>query len=170
MAIHGMNLFFGAYVAGVITRTGFVFASAWIFFSHAFDIEEIVFMVISVVVLIIIGFVATRRFLSASLVTSIIQPKVRFFYIVAQVFFPWLFGSFLIYLTNFPHNPTEFMILLGSSFLMVLPAFFNYDSPANEQIKVSMPKRGLKTGWLYFIIFVVFTIFIKMVVYSGIRF
>jgi len=146
MVLHGMNMFFGAYVAGVFTRTGFNYASAWIFNSDAFDIKEIIFMIISVIVLIITGLRATRQFISASLITGIIQPKIRFFYIVAQVFLPWLLGNFLIYVINFPNNPMEFMILLGMSFIMVFPTFINYNSPANRIIRIHMPPGGVKIG------------------------
>jgi len=170
MVFHGLNMFFGAYVVGVITRTGFIYTTEWIFYSNVFDIEEIIFMLISLIVLIIVGFVGTRQFIMATNAANIINPRNRILYILGQVFLPWLIGNLLLFIFNFPNNPPELLLLYAVSFLMIVPAFTNFNMPSNKIINVKMPKSGLKTAWIYILLVIVFALVLRTMVYQGITF
>ena len=168
MALHGFNLFFGAYIVGVITRTGFVYTTEWIFFSSVFDVEEIVFMIISIISLIIIGVYSTRQFIMAANSPDLVQPKLRFFYVLAQVFFPWLLGNLVLYLINYPNNPPELLLLYAASALMILPAFTNFNTMDNQMIKVS--RNRMHVAWIYIGISIGIIAFVRLVVFNGISF
>lgn len=168
LAIHGFNMFFGAYISGMITRTGFIYTTEWLFFSNIFDVEEIIFLIFSIIGLIIIGVYSTRQFILASNSPDIIQPRLRFFYILAQVFLPWLVGNGIILMLNFPNNPPEFMLLIASSGLMVLPAFTNFNTLDNQMIKTR--RFPLKIAWIYILIMIVLVFIIRMILFNGINF
>ena len=168
IALHGFNLFFGAFIVGVITRTGFVYTTEWIFYSSVFDVEEIIFMISSVVGLIIIGVYTTRQFILAANSPELIPPRLRFFYILAQVFLPWLFGNLLLYLINYPDNPPELLLLYAASALMILPAFTNFNTLDNQMIKVN--RNRMHVAWIYIIISIGLIVFIRLVVFNGISF
>jgi hypothetical protein len=167
---HSLNLFFGAYIAGVITRTGFVYATEWLFYSQVFDIEEILFVIISVILLLVSGFYFTRKFLIATNRPALIDPKIRLFYILAVVLFPWIMGSVALLMMNYPNNPPELLLLYSTTILMIIPALTNFNSPGNKAIKVMLHKQGVHLGWIYILLALAAISFIRMVAFDGIAF
>jgi hypothetical protein len=167
---HSINLFFGAYIAGMITRTGFIYTTEWIFFSQVFGVEEIIFLIASVVVLIISGFFLTRMFLAGACSQELIETKVRIFYILAQVFLPWLLGLIVMVMVNYPRNPPELIILYAVSVLVIIPILFSFNSPDNQIIRVEPEKKGSRLGWIYFAVLVVILVVIRKVIYKGMIF
>jgi len=170
LIFHAMNLFFGAYIIGVITRTGFIYTTEWLFFSHIFDVEEILFMIISIITLIIIGFYFTRYFILSSNSKTIILPKTRFFYMIAKVFLPWLTGIISLYFLNYPNNPPELILLLSVSFLMIIPAFVNLNSIQNKQIVLRIKEDKEYIGWIYILGAACLLAFYRIVLFNGVSF
>ncbi len=167
---HGMNLFFGAYISGVITRTGFVYTTEWLFYSRVFDVEEIIFVIVSIITLIATGFYLSRNFILATPSITVIHPRLRLFYMLAQVLLPWFLGTAILYFINFPNNPPELMLLYATSVLMIIPVMTNFNSPGNKAIKVVLNKQGVRPGWIYIGLIIVALVFIRMVVFYGITF
>ena len=167
---HSINLFFGAYIAGVITRTGFVYTTEWIFYSQVFGVEEIIFLIVSIVTLIISGFFLTRHFLFGTCSPSLIEPKIRIFYILAQVLIPWVIGLGVLTLINYPRNSPELIILYFASALMIIPIVFTFNSIDNQMIRLELRKKGSRVGWIYFILLVVGLVIMRLIIYKGINF
>lgn len=167
---HSINLFFGAYIAGVITRTGFVYTTEWIFFSHVFGVEEIIFLIVSIVILIISGFFLTGHFLIGTNSPALIEPKIRIFYVLAQVFIPWVVGIGVLTLINYPRNSPELIILYFASALMIIPIVFTFNSIDNQMIRLELRKKGSRIGWIYFILLIVGLAMIRLIIYKGINF
>ncbi len=170
MIFHAMNLFFGAYIIGVITRTGFIYTTEWLFFSNIFDVEEILFMIISIITLIIIGYYFTRYFILSSNSNTIILPKIRFFYIVTRVLLPWLTGVLSLYFLNYPNNPPELILLLSVSFLMIIPAFANLNSIQNKRIVLRIREDKEYIGWIYILGAACLLAFYRIVLFNGVSF
>jgi hypothetical protein len=169
-AFHSFNLFFGAYVVGVITRTGFVYTSEWLFLSNIFDVEEIVLMIVSIVVLLIAGYYSTRQFLLASNSAAIIEPKIRILYIFTFVFIPWLLGNLVLYMVNIPKNPVELVLLYSTSALMVIPVFSNYNTTTMQMLKLPHTPRKFRVAWAYLVLTLLVIFATRLLLQSGITF
>jgi hypothetical protein len=169
-AFNAFNLFFGAYVVGVITRTGFVYTSEWLFLSNIFDVEEIVLMIVSLVVLLIAGYYATKQFLYASNSAAIIEPKIRIIYIFTSVFIPWLAGNMVLYAVNIPKNPVELILLYSTSALIVIPIFSNYNTTTMQMVRLPWTPRKFRIGWAYLLITVMIIFATRFLLKSGISF
>lgn len=170
LVFHGVNMFFGAYIIGFITRTGFIYSTEWIFYSNVFDIEEIIFLIISIVAMIIFGFFSTRQFLFATTVSNIIEPKIRIVYIFGQIVIPWFLGFMIIYISNLPNNPPELVLQYVISFLMVIPVLFNYNMPSNRYLEFPVPPSGVKFAWIFLTMVLVVLVVIRLYVFPGINF
>ena len=170
MIFHSVNLFFGAYISGMITRTGFIYATEWLFFSNIFDVEEIIFLIISIITMIAIGFYFTRYFILSANNNLVILPKIRIFYFISKVLLPWLTGVVLLYFLNFPNNPPELVLLLAVSFLMIIPVFFNYNSFRNINIELVNKEGKEFVGWIYILALVLFLGFYRIVLFNGFSF
>jgi hypothetical protein len=169
-AFHAINLFFGAYIVGVITRTGFVYTSEWLFLSNIFDVEEIVLMIVSIVVLLIVGYYSTRQFLYASDSSVIIEPKYRILYLLSKVLIPWLAGTLVLYAVNIPKNPLELILLYGTSALIVIPVFSNYNSTNMQMLKLPRVPDKFRIGWVYILITIIAIFATRLLLKSGISF
>jgi len=170
MIFHALNMFFGAYIVGVITRTGFIYTSEWLFLSNIFDVEEIIFMISAIMILLILGFYFPKYILLSASNNVIIDPRIRFFYMVFKVLLPWLSGFGLLYLLNFPNNPPELILLIGVSFLMIFPTMVTFNSIKNREIKIWNEKNKESLGWIYIIIAILLLGLYRFILYNGVSF
>lgn len=168
ITFHGVNLFFGAYIAGVFTRSGLVFASAWIFRSMPFDPEEIVFLVVAAIVLLSAGYFLAHHLLAGALSPQLQKPVNRGYLLAAVVVLPWLTGTAIILLINTPQFPGDFLLLLGISVLMIVPGFFIRNSPASFDLDEAESIKGVVIDWMTILIFVSMLILIRLLVFPGI--
>jgi hypothetical protein len=169
-AFNSFNLFFGAYVVGVITRTGFVYTSEWLFLSNIFDVEEIILMIVSIIILMIAGYYATRQYLYSSNSAAIIEPKIRILFLHAAVFIPWLAGNLVLFAVNIPKNPLELILLYSTSSLIVIPIFTNYNTTTMQMLKLPRVPRKFRVGWVYLVIVMVIVFATRLLLKSGISF
>jgi hypothetical protein len=170
LTFHSFNMFFGAYVVGVITRTGFVYTSEWLFLSNVFDVEEIVFFISSIIILVIVGYFSTRHIILAANSNAIIEPQLRIFYILSIAILPFIFGIIALAASNFPYYPVELIFLFVVPVLMVIPVLTNYNSMSNSILKIPRQSKPMKIGWIYIIITVAALLFVRLVVFKGIKF
>lgn len=167
---HAFNLFFGSYISGVLTRTGFIYTSEWLFISNMFDVEEIIFMVISIVVLLIIGYFATKQFLHSASSARLIEPKYRTLFILSQVVIPWFIGNLVLYFSNSPNNPIELALLYVTSVLMIIPVLAGYNITSLQRFNLLHTSHEGKTGWVFLFILAGLIITIKIFLTKGISF
>ncbi len=149
--INGLNLFFGAYLAGVFTRSGFLYTSEWIFMSRILDVEEIILASASILILIFAG----RKLSEVMLQTSLNQSPVkdvsqRPAFMLAQFVLPWIIGSILIFTSFLPSIKLYLLIMLLTPVLIILPAFLNVQNPVYN--KTTFPFLRKKLYWDFLII------------------
>lgn len=169
-AIHAFNLFFGAYIVGVITRTGFVYSSEWLFLTGIFDIKEILFLVGSAIALIVIGFYTTKHFLYTSNSNSLIEPKVRGMYVISKILIPWFIGIAILYLINLPNNPVELILIYLTPILIVFVSMTNYNSPSLRLVKLPRQPIRLRIAWIYLIIVILVIVGLRISLENGLNF
>jgi len=146
--IHGLNLFFGAYLAGVITRSGFVYTTEWIFMSRILDAEEIVFALSAILIMIFVGRNLVSHMLKASPSYSIIQKPARKLYVLTVFMMPWLAGSLLVFVVFLPNVSIPQLLMLLSLALLLIPAYLNVLNPKWDVIEFHFKRRRLKWQFL----------------------
>jgi hypothetical protein len=167
--ISGANMFFGAYIAGVFTRTEFIYTSAWLFMSHMFDTEEIIFTAISVVMLIVIGRIVTPLFLLSSGSVTMIRPEYRLFFILSQVILPWLTGILILFLITLPNYYIPLILKTITPGLILIPSLFLYNSIQFENIHESGVIQRNYFKWSIVIVVVVLLFFYRVILSFGLK-
>lgn len=170
LSFHAFNTVFGGYIAGVITRTGFMYAVEWLFLTAVFDKTEIVLLVLSVIGMFVLGFFATSYFLSAVNARILREPKYRIFYLVGNIAVPWILGNLSLFFFNLPNNPTELLLIYATSILIIIPVFSNYNSPRIQMMKFERIGGDFKIAWIYLVVTIAAFIYIRMMIYDGISF
>lgn len=116
--LHAFNLFFGAYVAGVITRTGFRYVSNYMAVPEK---AEFAIAFVCVVAMFIFGYFATKQFLQTSSSQSLIHRHARGRFILCMVIIPWMLGSILLALAKAPKITMNELIVYLMIFTIVVP-------------------------------------------------
>jgi hypothetical protein len=166
--ICGANMFFGAYIAGIFTRTEFVYASEWLFLSRSFDPIEIVFVAISLVMLIIIGRIVTPLFLLSSGSVTLIKPEYRLFFILSQVILPWITGVVVLFLITLPNYYVPLIFKTITPGLIMIPSLFLYNALQFENIHQSGVIQRTYFKWSIVIVVVVLLFFYRVILSFGI--
>lgn len=167
LVIHAVNMFFGAYVVGVVTRTGFIYTSEWLFLSNVFDVEEIVLLIVSLVMLLITGYFATKHFLTSAVSMEMIEPRRRLYYVIFQVLVPWLVGNFVLALMNIPDNPDELLLLYATTALVIIPVFASYNSMSFQQIRIPKVASRVRIQWGYLVLMIIAVLLIRFGLSGG---
>jgi hypothetical protein len=167
--INGANMFFGAYISGFLTRTEFIYTSEWIFLSDVFDIEEIIFVAISIVMLFVIGRIVVPLFLISSGSVTLVKPENRFFFIISQVVLPWLTGVVVLFLITIPNYYIPLIIKTLTPVLALLPALYLYDSLQYENIHRSGAIQHNYFRWSIVIVAIALLFFYRIILSWGLR-
>jgi hypothetical protein len=141
--INGLNMFFGAYIVGVLTRTEFVYTTEWLLLNNPFDFREVIFVFISLALMLIAGWYMTSMFLISSGSVTLVSPEYRLFLIFFQVIFPWIAGIIIFLLITTPNHYLPFLLKTITPGLILLPSLFTYNSVRNETIlNMGMMRRS----------------------------
>ncbi len=166
--INSFNFFFGAYIVGAITRSGFIYFTEWIFFSYVFDIEEIIFMVSSLISLVSIGYFSSDFFLSSADNKELISFKNKPFYKFTQIFLPWLSGIILLLLFNLPNITVYNLLTYASLLLMIVPSMLDYNNYKTQQIIIVKSKQKYTFLKWSLIVSLIVIILIRILLNNGI--
>ena len=167
--ICGVNMFFGAYIAGFFTRTEFIYASEWLFLSNTFDIEEIIFTVISFAVLLVAGRIVTPLFLVSSGSVSLLKPEFRLFFMISRVILPWIIGTILLFLITLPNWYFPFILKTITPVLILMPTMFLYHSLQYENIHKSGVIQHNSFRWSILIGIIALLFFYRLILSFGIK-
>jgi hypothetical protein len=108
--LHGCNLFFGAYVAGVITNSGFHWVTNYIPVPRK---GEYVIAFFAVMVQFAIGYFSTKGFIQMAPAKNLTERFNRRNFILAVCVGPWLVGSAILVLFKIPNIlPAETIVYL----------------------------------------------------------
>jgi len=167
--ICGVNMFFGAYIAGFFTRTEFIYASEWLFMSNTFDIEEIIFTVISFAVLLVAGRIVTPLFLVSSGSVSLLKPEFRLFFMISRVILPWITGTILLFLITLPNWYFPFILKTITPVLILMPTMFLYHSLQYENIHKSGVIQHNSFRWSILIGIIALLFFYRLILSFGLK-
>jgi hypothetical protein len=167
--INGTNMFFGAYIVGFLTRTEFIYTSEWLLMSSVFDIEEMLFTLLSIGMLLIIGRLLTPLFLVSSGSITLLTPEYRLFFVFSQVILPWIAGIGIFFLIVTPHYYIPFLLKTLTPGLIVIPSLFTYNTARNENIHTSGLIRRNYFRWSIVIAVIALLFFYRIALNFGLK-
>lgn len=167
--IAGINMFFGAYIAGFFTRTEFIYTSEWLFLSDVFDTEEIIFTVVSFTVLIIIGRAVTPLFMQSSGSVTIVKPQYRIYFFLSTAFLPWMAGMVILFLITLPRYYIPLIIKTITPGLVLLPILLLYNSSKFDNIHKSGVIQHTYFRWSVVIVVVALLFFYRIILEWGLK-
>lgn len=166
--IHSFIFFFGAYIVGAITRSGFVYFTEWLFFSYMFDIEEIIFIVCCLIALISIGYFSSDFFLSTADNKDLISFKNKKYFKFAHIFLPWLTGIIFLNIYNIPNITVYNNLIYSSILLVIIPSMFDYRNYKTQQIVIIKTKQKYSFLKWNIIVSLILIILIRYLLNDGI--
>jgi len=89
---------------------------------------------------------------------------------MTKVLIPWLSGTLILYGVNIPKNPLELVMLYGTSSLIVIPIFTNYNTTTMQMLKFPHAHRKFRIGWVYILVTVIALFATRLLLRSGISF
>jgi len=167
--ICGANMFFGAYIAGFITRTEFIYTSEWLFMSRMFDSEEIVFTIISLVMMLVIGRIVTPLFMISSGSVTLVKPGFRLFFMLSRVVFPWLTAVLVLFLITLPEYYFPLILKTLTPGLIVIPTLFMFNAVQFENIHQSGIIQRNYFRWSVVIVAVAVLFFYRVLLTFGLK-
>jgi hypothetical protein len=154
VALHGLNFFFGGFVAGVTTSDGFGYVALWMRMNIVF---RILFSMIALFGLAAFGYHSTRYFLETALSPSFLKSEKRIQFMTFHALIPSILGAIIIILLRMPNNPPYQVIILATMLAATITAVFNRRTRP-DKVK-SFPKhhgRRLQLGYLFFMVLLLF--------------
>ncbi|MFZ4705991.1 MAG: hypothetical protein ACOYMF_08280 [Bacteroidales bacterium] len=167
--IHGLNMFFGAYIVGFLTRTEFIYTSEWLLMSRIYDVEEIIFTILSLGIMILAGRQLTSMFLVSSGSVTLVIPEYRLFFIICQVLLPWMAGGVIFFVITTPTYYIPFLLKTITPGLLLIPSLFTYNSLRNESIHYSGLIRRNYFRWSIVIVVIALLFFYRVVLNFGLK-
>ncbi len=162
--IHEMNLFFGGFVAGLVSSKGFGLVFMWLYMNK---MVKIILALIFIFFMVMIGYFSFIKFLSTAPTVNLIKKNNRRYFIIAQAIIPWILGTFLQLILTFPHTRLyEFTTYLTLIFFLT-PVLFN--TSEGRRPKVSEERSPTSFNYTYIIISVAAVIFFRVVFGIGIK-
>lgn len=114
--------FFSAFIAGIISMKGLGYVPMWLFWN---DFTKFFFAILSLVVLVLIGYFSASRFLMTTNNGHRIHKNNRALFYLHQVIIPYLLGFLIIYLVKIPNNQAYDTLILAFSVFMFGSVFFH---------------------------------------------
>jgi len=160
---HGFNLFFGAFVAGVISRSGFRHASNWAAIPQ--EIEYFI-AIGAMICMFLVGFLSVKFFLQMAVSQSVLVNHRRNRFVTAVVFFPWFAGSITLILLKAPNVTLNETLILAMMFTSVVPVYiaqrFFYE------VSIIKFDKRLTINWIQLSTLILFLISFRYVLSYGI--
>jgi hypothetical protein len=165
ISLHAMNMFFGAFVAGVTSFDGFGYVADWLFMNIAF---RVIFSTLSLFLLAVFGYYTTRFFLETAPSPSFLSHERRGRFLLYQVLIPGILGALILIMLRLPKIPPYHTIVLFTLFAATISAFINRKTRP-DRVK-SFPRHGgRKFQWNYFLVAIVFFLLYRIVLSYGLH-
>jgi hypothetical protein len=166
IALHSLNMFFGAFVAGVTTNDGFGYVALWLYMNIVF---RILFSMIFLFALAAFGYHATKLFLETAQSPLMLKSENRREFLLFQVLFPGILGGIIIMLVRAPINPPYWIILLFTMLAATITAFLNRKAKP-EHIKYFPKHHGKRLQLGYLVVLLVFLAGFRLGLEHGLHF
>ncbi len=127
--INSLAQFFGAFVAGFITRQGFGYVIAWMFIPYP---VSLIISIVFLSLMVYLGILLVPVLLSKS--GSLLNEADKLLYILSMFTLPWLIGTGLLMCLKIPNTHPQHenifsydvIILLSMAFVTIPPLLIKY--------------------------------------------
>ena len=164
IALHGFNLFFGAFASGVSTDQGFGYVANWLYMNVFW---QIFFSLTFLFILGMIGYHSSGKFLETSNSAYKIKTENRNRFLLHQAILPWLMGSLIIYLVKVPNNMPYDVGNLFTMSLAVIPVIFN--RKVKPALNFKDDRKPTRIHWAYIITFILLLASFRIWLESGLH-
>lgn len=138
--------------------------------QYIFYFEQIVFTVISFVMLLIIGRIVTPLFLMSSGSFTLLRPEYRLFFIYSQFILPWLTGVFVLLLITIPNYYFPLIIKTVTPGFILIPSLFLYDLIQYKNIHKTGAVQHNYVRWSIIILVIALLFFYRVILNFGLKF
>lgn len=121
--INALNLFFGGFLIGLITKRGFGYFASWNYFSVELSIFS---AVICIIILVTAGYFLTNAFMQNANNYHIINKENRKKYILSISVMPWVAGGIIITLIKLPGIRIDEILVYLCLALILIPIIIKY--------------------------------------------
>lgn len=173
LAFHSVNMFFGAFVAGVITDQGFGYVANWLYFGIPL---KMLFSLIALGIQTYIGWRAARHVLATSNSPQRINRRNRPYFILNQTILPWLIGSLLMLWIKIPNRMPQHeniivydSIILGAMAFLAIAPMFNWRAKPFES-KFSAQRKKTGFVWAYLLVAILLILLYRFGLERGLHF
>jgi hypothetical protein len=149
IAMHGLNLFLGAFSSGVSFDQGFGYVPAWLYWNVFWQIF------VSLLFLFLFGYIgyySATKFLDTSKSAYRVRPENKYRFLLFQVALPMVIGTALMLIVKIPNNMPYETGTLVTMFFGIVPMFLN--KKAKPTITFEREKKATHIKWIYIVIFV----------------
>ena len=171
LGFHFLLVFFGGIISGSFTGRGLGYIMDMMFWPQ---IKIYIFLCfLAIVILTIIGFLSSERFLKLAPSLFWMRRMYRRQYLFLSLFLPWLIGSFVIIVVKIPDQTLQhediFLhdgILLCSMIFLIAPMFL-FKEPVLGKPSRSSREKIRKVYRKYIIVTMIFVILFRIVLSKG---
>ncbi|MCK9618793.1 MAG: hypothetical protein M0R21_13280 [Lentimicrobiaceae bacterium] len=171
LTVHSYSMFFGAFVAGIVTNQGFGYVADWMFLNTFFRILLSLILLFS---LTLIGYYLSRFFFEVPMIQ--LKSKQRFIFYLSQGIIPILICIPLLYFIKIPFKMPQHenildydMMALCSVLFAVTPVFFNKEVKPRI-LSGKEGKRKVKVSIKYLLIMLAALCIYRLGLYYGLYF
>lgn len=161
---HSIVYFLGAYIAGVLSRKGFWYASGWL---GSKLIHEIIIAISFAVLAGFLGRYILKMFLSSASSSSFIRSKNQKKYIIHQSILPWSIGSVILCIIKLPGITIYEALILCSYILFFISMIFSESYTIFKPGKIKIyqnfyiSKFNLKLPLIAFVLLIAYRLLLR---------
>ncbi len=164
--LHAVNMLFGAMLVGTLFETGVGHVISWM---YVMDTGKLMYSMVSIFVLVMAGLMTTRSFLiSANSYFNEINENNRSFFMVPQVFIPYLIGNLILIAIRQPKFIYYDTFVALAMILPVLPVLISYRS--YHEMYFEEEEKTLRISWVSLLILGGLTLIFRGLLSFGLRF
>jgi hypothetical protein len=170
--INALNLFFGGFFIGLITKRGFGYFASWNYFSVELSIFT---AIVCILVLAVSGYYFTNAFMQNINNYKIIDRNNRRLYIYSIAVIPWIAGGIIILILKTPGIRIDEMLIYSCIILFLIPVLLRYKRypDISEEIKkypenfpdIDKKQNEIKFSKVILMVFIV-TLFVYRIILS----
>jgi len=165
-ALHFINRVIGSFAIGsIFLLYGSNLIVDWLYLGME---VKILIVAASIILLLIIGNYSVFPMITSANSFTLINSKNRARFIKNQIFIPWLAGSLFLLVIYLPKIPLHEILINVSMFILLLPAYFRFDSIMVPNLEDEPPLN--KFSWVFISFFVIVVAAFRIILGKGIRF
>lgn len=165
-ALHFINRLIGSFVIGTIFFLyGSNLIADWLYLGMEI---KILLVTIAIIAQIIIGSYSVYPILVSANSFKLLKPENRGQFVKHQIFYPWLFGSFVLVFLYLPKFPLHETLINVTMLIMLIPVYYKFNNIMFPSIDDELPKY--KFSWRFTAFLIIFLVFFRIIFGEGIQF